>query len=49
MIQSAISSNKEYVCNEVLADDVVFESLDGEVLTTDLVDTEDARIDLAKI
>ena len=49
MIQSAISSNKEYVCNEVLADDVVFETLSNNVLVADLVDAEDARIDLTKV
>lgn len=48
MIQKAIQSNKEYVCNEVLANDVVFETLDGDVLVTDLVDENDAKIDLAK-
>lgn len=48
MIRAAIASNKEYVCNEVLANDVVFESLDGAALTTDLVETGDARIDLIK-
>ena len=48
LIQSAISSNKEYVCNEVLANDVLFESLGGEALITDLVESGDARIDLIK-
>ena len=48
LIQSAISNNKEYVCNEVLANDVLFESLGGESLTTDLVESGDARIDLIK-
>jgi len=48
MIQTAIANNKEYVCNEVLANDVLFESLGGEALTTDLVEVGDARIDLVK-
>ncbi|MDX2359279.1 MAG: isoleucine--tRNA ligase [Crocinitomicaceae bacterium] len=48
MIQAAIASNKEYVCNEVLANDVLFESLGGEVLITDLVEAGDAKIDLVK-
>jgi len=48
MIQTAIANNKEYVCNEVLANDVLFESLGGEALTTDLVEAGDARIDLVK-
>ena len=48
LIQDAIANNKEYVCNEVLANDVLFESLGGEALTTDLVEIGDARIDLVK-
>lgn len=48
MIQEAIASNKEYVCNEVLANDVVFESLGSDALVTDLVDAEDAKIGLVK-
>lgn len=48
MIQSAIAQNKEYVCNEVLANDVLFESLGNDALVTDLVQNGDARIDLIK-
>jgi len=48
LIQEAIKSNKEYVCNEVLANDVLFESLDSEALVTDLVEAEDAKIGLVK-
>lgn len=48
VIQQAIASNKEYVCNEVLANDVLFESLGENALLTDLVTEHDARIDLAK-
>ena len=48
MIQQAISSNKEYVCNEVLANDVVFEPLGNDALVTDLVDTDDSKIGLVK-
>jgi isoleucyl-tRNA synthetase len=48
LIQTAIANNKEYVCNEVLANDVLFESLGGEALTTDLIEEGDARIDLVK-
>ena len=46
--QSAISANKDYVCNEVLANDVLFESLENAALVTDLVEAEDAKIDLVK-
>lgn len=49
MIQAAIKNNKEYVCNEVLADDVVFDNLAGEVLVTNLVTNDDARIGLKKV
>ena len=48
MIQNSIASNKEYVCNEVLANDVLFESLSDAALVTDLVEADDAKIDLIK-
>ncbi|MBL4863082.1 MAG: class I tRNA ligase family protein, partial [Crocinitomicaceae bacterium] len=48
VIQSAITANKEYVCNEVLANDVLFESLGSDALTTDLAEAEDAKIGLVK-
>lgn len=48
LIQNAIASNKEYVCNEVLANDVVFETLGDDALVTDLVDADDAKIGLVK-
>lgn len=48
MIQSAIAQNKSYVCDEVLANDVVFQTLGSEALITDLVEAGDARIDLIK-
>ena len=48
LIQTAILANKEYVCNEVLANDVEFETLGADALVTDLVEAEDAKIGLAK-
>ncbi len=48
LIQTAILANKEYVCNEVLANGIQFEALGGEALVTDLVDAEDAKIGLVK-
>ncbi len=48
LVQKAIAANKEYVCNEVLANDVVFEALTGASLVTDLVEEGDAKIDLVK-
>lgn len=47
-VQSAIVANKEYVCNEVLANDVVFESLGSDALLTDLAEKQDTKIDLVK-
>lgn len=49
LIQNAITANKDYVCNEVLANDVQFESLGIDALVTDLVDAEDAKIGLVKV
>ncbi len=48
LIQKAISANKDYVCNEVLANDVLFETLGSDALVTDLVEAEDAKIGLEK-
>lgn len=47
-LKQAILSNKDYVCNEVLANDLVFESLGAKSLLTELVNPEDTKIDLAK-
>ena len=48
LIQNAISANKEYICNEVLANDVVFEVLGAEALLTDLVEADDSKVGLVK-
>tara|TARA_Y100000385_G_scaffold263267_1_gene295587 strand:- start:1024 stop:4407 length:3384 start_codon:yes stop_codon:yes gene_type:complete len=48
VIQDAILSNKQYVCNEVLATDVQFGAVGSDALVTDLVEAEDAKIDLVK-
>lgn len=48
LIQNAISANKEYICNEVLANDVVFEVLGNDALVTDLAEVDDAKINLVK-
>ena len=48
LIQSAIAANKEYVCNEVLANEIVFEVLGGEALVTDLENEGDAKVSLVK-
>ena len=48
LVQLAISANKDYICNEVLANDVVFEDLGADALVTDLAEADDARIGLVK-
>lgn len=47
-IQSAIEKNKSYVCNEVLANDVIFDGVPSEALLTDLVADGDTKIALIK-
>lgn len=47
-IRAAISSNMNYVCSEVLANEIRFGSTGENALTTDLVDEADTRIDLLK-
>jgi isoleucyl-tRNA synthetase len=47
-LQAAISENQVYVCAEVLADSISFESLTSGLIT-DLETPEDARIELLKI
>ena len=48
-IQAAIKANESYVCNEVLATEIVFDTLGSESLLTDLVEAEDAKIGLEKV
>lgn len=48
LVQKAISMNKEYVCTEVLANDVEFTSLNGDALLTDLAEENDTKIGLEK-
>ncbi len=48
LIQTAIKANKEYVCNEVLANEIVFEALGVEALVTDLENEGDAKVSLVK-
>jgi len=48
LVKSAIITNKNYVCDEVLANDVLFEVLDSNALLTDLAEAEDAKIGLVK-
>ncbi len=46
-LQAAIIANKSYICNEVLANDIVFENLSG-AFVTDLEIEGDTQIDLVK-
>jgi hypothetical protein len=46
-LQAAILANKNYICNEVLADDIVFENRSG-AFVTDLEIEGDTQIDLVK-
>ena len=43
-IQQAISANDVYVCNEVLAVNILFELLNGDALNIDLEQEADAKI-----
>jgi len=47
-IRSAIKANMEYVCNEVLANDIRFNAVGSTALITDLEHEGDTKIDLAK-
>jgi hypothetical protein len=47
-IRAAITSNTEYICNEVLADSISFGSTDNNALVTDLESAEDTRVELVK-
>jgi isoleucyl-tRNA synthetase len=48
LIREAIRSNMEYVCAEVLANDIQFESVSNSALVTDLEVEADTKIDLLK-
>ncbi len=48
-IRHAIHTNEMYVCNEVLAKEIVFTTLESEGLLTDLETDGDARISLVKL
>ena len=48
-LQNAIQKNGEYVCNEVLANNIQFETLGTDSLIIDLVEEGDAKIALKKV
>ncbi len=47
-IRQAIAANRVYVCNEVLAVDIAFESLNGDATSIDLETESDAKIAIVK-
>jgi isoleucyl-tRNA synthetase len=47
-IRTAIKANMEYVCNEVLANDIRFDAVGMSALITDLEHEGDTKIDLSK-
>jgi len=47
-VQAATLANKEYICAEVLADDIVFTSVSAEALLTDIEIERDTKIELVK-
>jgi isoleucyl-tRNA synthetase len=47
-VQAATLANKEYICAEVLADDIVFTSVSAEALLTDIENERDTKIELVK-
>jgi isoleucyl-tRNA synthetase len=47
-IRTAIKANMEYVCNEVLANDIRFDAVGTSALITDLEHEGDTKIDLSK-
>ena len=47
-IQEAIAQNQDYVCNEVLANEITFGKLDETAFVIDLVEASDAKIVLEK-
>jgi isoleucyl-tRNA synthetase len=47
-VQAATAANKDYICAEVLADDIVFTSVSAEALLTDIENERDTKIELVK-
>jgi isoleucyl-tRNA synthetase len=47
-IREAIKANMQYVCNEVLANDITFDGVSTSALVTDLEVEGDTKIDLIK-
>jgi isoleucyl-tRNA synthetase len=48
-VQTATASNKDYICAEVLANDIEFTSVSAEALLTDIEEVGDTKIELRKV
>jgi isoleucyl-tRNA synthetase len=48
-VQAATLANKEYICAEVLANDIEFTSVSAEALLTDIEEVGDTKIELVKV
>jgi isoleucyl-tRNA synthetase len=48
IIQEAIVSHKDYICSEVLANDIQFNSIENVGQYTDILEAEDTKIELRK-
>lgn len=47
-VQTAIESNRNFICNEVLANEIVFKPLDASAFLTDIEGPEDTKVALKK-
>jgi isoleucyl-tRNA synthetase len=48
-IQAAITQNKGYICDEVLANDILFTQLNGGAFVTEIEAAEDTKLELRKL
>ena len=48
-IQAAIEENKGYICDEVLANDILFTELNGGALLTEIESAEDTKLELKRL
>jgi isoleucyl-tRNA synthetase len=48
-IQAAITQNKGYICDEVLANDILFTELNGGAFITEIQAAEDTKLELKKL
>jgi isoleucyl-tRNA synthetase len=48
-IQAAIEENKGYICDEVLANDILFTELKEDTFVTEIEAAEDTKLELSKV